>query len=353
MAKEDLPHIEATLSEFGDFQLREIPLRQCFGIDIAKDTFTACHCVAYIDRDDTFDNNRTGFNQFMKWARKNALKKIEMSFLMEATGTYYEPLAFHLHKIGQTVYVVNPRKTNSYCRWLKESLKTDDVDARTLSMIGSNDKGVLKVWQPPSQDMQALRQLTRTISQLVEHRVAVENQKKALDSGHAATREAVKSLDNVIKALDKEIERCEMEIKKIADANPQMKEDLRRMTTIKGIGFRTAAIIYSETNGFEMITSRKQLAAFAGFGIVIRDSGKDRGKRMISKKGNVYIRRALYMPALTAITYNPHIRTFNARIMLRHPDKAKVAITACMRKLLTLCFTLWKNKTDYDPTFGM
>ena len=95
--------------------------RQCVGIDVSKDKFTAC--LQMYDRASDvgchtmsidFDNTKSGFNQFVKWSRKEAVKGFPLTCLMEPTGVYYEPLAYHLHKIGQTVYVVLPNKARSF-----------------------------------------------------------------------------------------------------------------------------------------------------------------------------------------------------------------------------------------------
>ncbi|MBR4367218.1 MAG: transposase [Bacteroidaceae bacterium] len=117
--------------------------RQCVGIDISKDKFTACLfmydrgndvgcCTESID----FPQSKTGFNQLVKWSRREAQKGFPMPFLMEPTSTYYEKLAYHLHKIGQTVYIVLPSKARKFCEYEGIKTKTDPMDARCLALMG-------------------------------------------------------------------------------------------------------------------------------------------------------------------------------------------------------------------------
>ena len=103
--------------------------RQCVGIDIAKEKFNACLFMYDIASDMgcgtksvEFKNTKQGFNQLVKWARKECIKEYPLTFLMEPTGVYYEPLAYHLCKIQQTVYIVMPNKARDFCNY--EGIKT-------------------------------------------------------------------------------------------------------------------------------------------------------------------------------------------------------------------------------------
>ena len=118
---------------------------QCVGIDIAKSTFTACLCMYEFDQGCStppvvFSNNKTGFNQFVKWSRKEALKGYPIRYVMEPTGVYYEQLASHLNKLGLYVCVVLPNKAREFAKYEGILTKTDDMDAYTLGMLGCLDK---------------------------------------------------------------------------------------------------------------------------------------------------------------------------------------------------------------------
>ena len=112
----------------------------------------------------------------------------------------------------------------------------------------------------------------------------------------------------------------------------------------------SAATVVGETLGFTGFTNAKQLTSYAGFDVVLKESGAYKGKTRISKKGNKNIRRALYMPAMTAVRCNPTLKKFYERVK---PTKAKpmIALVAVERKLLVLMYSLWKNEINYDPEY--
>ena len=115
------------------------------------------------------------------------------------------------------------------------------------------------------------------------------------------------------------------------------------MLTIKGIGLITVATILAETNGFNQVKNLKQLASFAGYDVVQRESGTSiKGKTRISKKGNRYIRNALYFPAMVACRHNPDLKATYMRIIQKKPSKM-IGQVAIQRKLLLLIYTLWKK----------
>ena len=108
--------------------------------------------------------------------------------------------------------------------------------------------------------------------------------------------------------------------------------------------------IVAETQGFHLINNRKQLTSFAGLDVVAKQSGKDDPKHKISKKGNAYIRAALYMPALSAAHCNRQMNQTYMNICDRHPDTKMIGVTAIMRKMLLLVYSLWKSGEEYDET---
>ena len=169
---------------------------QCVGIDIAKNTFTACLCMYEFDMGCStvpvvFNNNKTGFNQFVKWSRKEALKGHPLHYLMEPTGVYYEPLAYHLSKLGLDVCVVLPNKAREFAKYEGILTKTDDMDAYTLGMMGCLDKR-LKTWTPPSPIFRELRQMTRFVADINKVRTELNNHLEALAHSEIAEKSIVK-----------------------------------------------------------------------------------------------------------------------------------------------------------------
>lgn len=111
----------------------------------------------------------------------------------------------------------------------------------------------------------------------------------------------------------------------------------------------TAIAIIAETNGFALITSARQLTSYAGLDIIARQSGTEDPKHHISKKGNIHIRKALYFPAMVSTRFNPQVKDLYGRICQRNPKVKMIGITAAMRKMLILVYTLWKSDQIYDP----
>ena len=131
------------------------------------------------------------------------------------------------------------------------------------------------------------------------------------------------------------------------------KETIKRITTIPGVGALTATIVLAETNGFELIRSKSQLTSYAGLDVKEKQSGTSvKGKPRISKKGNRNLRKAMYLPALTAVKWDDNFKAIYARLVSKHGIKMK-ALVAIQRKLLELIYILFKNETIYDNEYSI
>lgn len=335
-----------------DFQPSEYFV-QCVGIDISKSSFTACLCMSNMrercqSEVTSFANTRQGFNQLLKWSRKEALKGYPIRFVMEATGVYYESLAYHLYRLKQEVYVVLPNKVHDYAKYEGVKTKTDEVDARVIARMGCVTNNLF-AWQPPAPIYRDLKQLTRACAALKKMRVTLLNQLESLNHAEETLPSVIKHYTQVVDELDTQIEKLKKEIDKRLQQDQELTEKINRIATIKGLSVDTIVSIIAETNGFAFITSRKQLASYAGLDVRAHASGQQDPKHHISKRGNVRLRSLLYMPALVASRFNPSLQLMYKRINERNPTCKKIGITALMRKLLLLIYTLWKNGETFDP----
>lgn len=322
-------------------------IKQSFGIDIAKNDFTVSISKLYdsgrisFSKSATFENNKQGFNQFLKWGKKHSDLQIPSTYLMEATGIYYEPLAYHLHGINKSVSVLLPNKVKYYAKSLNIKSKTDSIDSRVIAQLGVERTHV--AWTPPKPIYKELRELTRLYVDLKRERTVFKNRIESVSSGADPSGFILKTNGKLIKELDKQIEHCEKKISLTISKEPWLHKKIKKLETIKGMGFITIAIIVAETQGFALINSRKQLASYAGYDIVQRESGTSiKGKTRISKKGNARIRAALHFPALVSSRFNPYLKDDYKRIITNKPSKM-IGMTALQRKLLLLTYTLWKN----------
>ena len=314
--------------------------KQCVGIDISKSSFTASLCIASHDGTlnysavPSFQNGKTGFNQLMRWVRKHQAKDVPLVFLMEATGVYYESLAHHLHKIHQQVHVVLPNTSKHYFSSLNIKTKTDKVDARVLSRFGVERKH--KLWQPPSRELLELRNLTRYYVQLQEQKTAINNIKHSNEESFEVQKFILQSNKRLIAQIDKQIDQCKLKVEQLIANSQELKRKVDIILSIKGVGIITIATIIAETLGFVQVKNIKQLVSYAGYDVVQRESGTSvKGKTRISKKGNRYIRNALYFPAMVACRYNPNLKDVYNRINQKKPTKM-IGQKTIQKKLIVL-----------------
>lgn len=330
-------------------------LKRSVGIDISKASFTACICSRdehgslHFSAVGSFSNEKAGFSQFVNWVRKSGNNLKGVNFLMEATGVYHERLAYYLDKIHLEVNVILPNKSVHYFRSLNVKTKTDEVDARILSQLAIERSH--RRWQAPDPVYLHLRHLTRYYLQLQEQKTAFGNLQHSKQEA-AATDDFILEMNNrLLQQFEESIHQVRQQIEQTCKSNPGLWEKISRLMTIKGVGLLTVAIIVAETMGFDQIQNAPQLTSYAGYDVVERQSGSSvKGKTRISRKGNRYIRHALYFPAMVCCRFNPVFTATYLRINQNKPAKM-IGLVAIQRKLLLLMYTLWKNNTTYDPNY--
>jgi transposase len=330
-------------------------IKQSVGIDISKDTFTACVCRSdfsgneYLSETVDFKNLKTGYNQLVKWSRKITDPSIEVVFVMEATGVYYENLAHHLHKLNLPVSVLLANKVKHFAKSLNIKTKTDQVDARIIARLGAERK--LSLWEPPPEIFKLLKDLTRAYTELIRERTAFKNRLHAMSSGYKPHPAIIKSNKAIIKKLTEQSEKIKEEIRKLIYSEEWLASRVDKVLTIKGVGLMTIASVLAETQGFEFVKNIRQLCSYAGYDVVQRESGTSvMGKTKISKKGNGRIRAALHFPALQAARHSPTMKSTYDKINQNKPCKM-VGATALQRKILVLIYTLWKKEEVFLEDF--
>jgi hypothetical protein len=225
----------------------------------------------------------------------------------------------------------------------------DKVSAQTLAYLGLEKK--LDAWQPPKGVYKELKQLTRERDQLLVEATQINNQKHAEESGAWPNKQSIKRMKERLRIIERQIKEVEDEIKELLNSDEELKEKVMKLSTIKGVGIMTVAVIIAETDGFNLVRNRKQLSSYAGLDVIEKQSGISiREKRRISKKGNKYIRKSLYLPALAAIRCNKPMKRMYERLVSKHGIKMK-AVVAVMRKLLELSYILWKKDEEFDDNY--
>lgn len=330
-------------------------IRQCVGIDCSKDTLDGA--ITFLKEDfqqevhatEVFKNNDQGFKRLMKWMKKLCFKELPCQVVVEATGVYHENLAYALVKNDLAIAVVLPNKIRNYCRSTDVRTVTDKISAKQIAEFGLVKK--LDNWVMPDEVFRHMKGLCRERTQLLKEKTSAHNQMHAYEHSALVASGTEQRATQRIKFLEKQIEQIECDVEAVVNEHTWLKEKLQKICTIKGVGLTTAATIVAETNGFNLIRNVRQLVCYAGYDVVVKQSGTSvNSKPRISHKGNKHIRRALHFPALTAVKYNEPLANFYNRLFERQKIKMK-SYVAVQRKLLVLIYTLWKNDEAYNPEY--
>jgi len=221
--------------------------------------------------------------------------------------------------------------------------------SETITRFGLERK--LDSWNRPKAIFKNLRQLTRERDQLVQERTMVKNQLHAEQAEAEPNPSSLARIKKRIALLDKQEKEIKEEITKLVKQDEQMKDSIKTICSLPGIGLLTAATVLAETNGFELIRNKRQLTSYAGLDVKEKQSGTSiKGKPRISKKGNSYLRKAMHLPALTAIRHDERFKAVFVRLVSKHGIKMKAAV-AVQRKLLEMIYILHKNNVVYDKEY--
>jgi transposase len=288
------------------------------GIDVAK----AYLDVAWQKWVRRFDNDKAGRASLTQWIKQKQCGKVQV--ICEASGGYEQELLEALGEASVAFTLVQATRVRQYARAAGILAKTDKIDARVLARFGA-------ALQPlPTAPRSAAQKLLREL----------ESQRRHLSALLVGEQNRLEQLqDEELRALartlmgrcKKQIARIDARIASLIAQDQELCQKAQKLTGIKGVGERTAALLLAQMPELGTL-NRRQAAALAGLAPFNRDSGIMRGKRTIFA-GRRTLRSGLYMAALTASRHNPILSSFYRR--LRSKDKPhKVALTAVMRKLL-------------------
>lgn len=330
-------------------------VKQVAGIDVAQKELVVCLGCMYDDWSPSlyahkiFANTEKGFTTLLLWLKKLADESTAVRFVMEATGVYHEALAYYLDSKDYEVSIVLPNKISNYFRTLDVKTITDRTASEAITLFGLERK--LDRWQRPKEVFKRLRQLTRERDQIVDERTMVKNQLHAEQTEAEPNKKSVQRIKERVKLLNKQEKEIKEEVAALIKQDEQVREIMIIICSLTGIGLLTAAIVLGETNGFELIRNKRQLASYAGFDIKEKQSGTSvKGKPRISKKGNRHLRKAMHLPALCAIRYDERFKAIFARLVSKHGIKMKAAV-AIQRKMLEMIYTLYKTGNKYDKNY--
>lgn len=260
-------------------------------------------------------------------------------------GPYREAPATALADGGWPVSVVNPLRVKGYSQSLLQRNKTDSADAGLLAQFCKLHTPEL--WTAPSLQVRQLRALVDRLQVLKDISLA-EGNRLQINAENALLKASIQAhldwLDNCIKALQKQIDDH-------IDAHPDLAKDAALLTSIPGLGAVTVAKVLGYLGDVRRFDSAKALSAFLGVTPRRKESGSSlKGRSSFSRAGHAAMRKALYMPALVALRYNPLVKAFGERIKLTGLAP-KAVVGACMHKLAMLIYGVLRSGQPFDVNF--
>lgn len=300
------------------------------GIDVSKKQLDI-----FIHPNNKYLNFKNDSVDIRKVVKKLALFP-DALIVMESTGGYEKKLAIACAKEELSVAVVNPRQVRDFAKAMGKLAKTDKIDAQVIALFAA------KIEPKPNVSFdENLLLLNEHAARRRQILGMIVMEKNRIDK---ASKQQKKSIQRIIKALEKELETIDKENQKLIDKTPELAKKKEILMSAKGIAEITATALLANLPEIGSL-NRKQIAALAGLAPFNRDSGTLKGKRTIWG-GRTNVRKALYMPTLGAIKFNPKIRAFY--LALCQSGKTKMtALIACMRKLLTILNAMVKNSQPW------
>jgi len=300
------------------------------GIDVSKDKLDVAiwgekGCPEY-------SNSKRGIAKLVKQRLVLRPKLIAV----EATGGYEEAVVLALFEAGLPVALVSPQRVRQYAKAKGLLAKTDQIDAQVLADFGKKLQPRLFVGK--SEERRRLSALLGRRKQLNEMLQAEKNRLRIRDLSQQ------RSLERVIRCLKAELDRVDQEIEQFLREHEELEEQEKLLRTAKSIGRVTAATLLADLPELGQL-DRKEIAALVGVAPMNRDSGRKRGYRK-TQGGRPNVRRALSMSALTGIRYNPILKAQYDHLVKRGKEK-KVAIIACMRKMLTILNAMMRDPQPF------
>jgi transposase len=305
-------------------------LNPIIGIDICKKNLDIF--ISTSQEFKQFKNNEDGISSLL-----NMFEKPPALVICEATGGYEIILIQRLMEAGWPVALVNPRQIRDFAKAKGTLAKNDRLDAKILAHFGE------KMSPKPLETLRSERlvALLRRREQLVD---LLKKEKQHLDK--STHQDIIVQIKTSIFSLETQKEKLDHDIQIALHEDQELQKRVDILESIKGVGKQTAAVIavFMPELGN---ASHEQVTALAGLAPFTYESGQFKGKTHI-RGGRKRVRNALYMAALSAIQFNPDIKSFYQGLKMRHKP-FKVAITATMRKLLKTINSLIKNNRKWTP----
>ena len=311
------------------------------GIDVSKASLAVCYQRGHHLQHLEVSNTKAGFQQLLTACSTDCL------FVLEATGSYYLALAYHLHGQGARVAILNPLVVKRFIQMHLGKGKSDRKDAQWLLRYGQQQP--VKVWQPDETVVAECRQLEQVSEQLLKQKTMTSNALEALQQHPVVSRMALKQLQRTLRLLTQQLEEVEAELLRLLAQ--RYATEMTLLCSIPGIGRKTAGQLLLFAGGFAHLDNYRQLIAMAGLSPREHSSGTSiRGKARITKMGGALIRSKLFMCSFAAKKKNQACRALYDRLVAKGKN-GKVALIAVCNKLLKQAFAIVKSGVPYQAEF--
>ncbi|EDL56343.1 IS110 family RNA-guided transposase [Gimesia maris] len=301
------------------------------GIDVSKDSLDLFHTI-------NGQQQKIAYQQDSLKLLARQIIKLNATVVMEATGGYEKKLVKYLQSQGIACAVVNPKLIRDFARACGKLEKNDAIDARIIASFG-------QMMQPRTmgkidRNREKLKLLATRREQVQSMITQESNRQQQIED-----RQIRAFIQRAIQLYQKQLKKLDNEMLKVIEADQTMKQKSEILLSAKGVGPATTANLIAGLPELGQL-NRQQIAKLVGLAPLVRDSGKFKGQRR-TYAGRSQIRRILYMATLVATRWNSRIKAFYLSLLERGKPK-KLAITACMRKFITILNSMMKNNQTWD-----
>lgn len=291
----------------------------------------------------SFENSPTGHNKLCRWLNNGGRKA---RVVVESTGVYSLPLALALNGAQRIdVMVANPKAVKDFAGALMQRSKSDSKDANSIREFAKRMPFV--PWDPPSAEIMELQQISRRIVAIVVDKARESNRLHAMKARGKSSKFVINDIEVNLRHLERRIEALTREALRHIESDADLQRIFKRVTSVKGIAEVSAVQILGEILVLPRDMTVREWVSHCGLDPREYTSGTSvKRSTRISKVGNVRLRRALYMPALVAVRWEPHVKAFYEKLLLRG-KKPLEALVAVMRKLLHAIYGMLKHDTNF------
>ena len=314
------------------------------GVDVsAKELVVAIETSGRQEAPIVLSNDSDGHRKLTKLATKRGASA---QVVLESTGTYGLDLAVALHRAKRIeVMVANPRAIASFAKASLQRSKTDRLDAETILEFAI--RMPFEPWSPPAPHILELRALSRRIEAMSKTVVQEKNRLHANDQSEELSEFVKQDVRELVDLLESRIERLRKQARFVIEQSEELARAFAHITSIKGIADASGITILAELAVLPADMTTRQWVAHAGLDPRRFQSGTSVHKpARISKTGNAHIRRALFMPALVAVQWEPHVKAFYEYLLDRGKTKMQANV-AVMRKLLRAIHGMLDHDQDF------